>query len=104
MNIQPSQPIQPVYPKPEVPINLDAIRDRQLEKTKTEKTELTDTETLAVAKEVQEGKIEAYKAGAGVETEIQIDTQNYVKTLDKLEDYREISNNAKAKEAYGIFQ
>jgi len=108
--IQGTQPIgiQPVYPKPEVPVNLDDIRDKALEKAekadKTQKTELTDMETLAVAKEVQEGKIEAYKAGAGVEAEVQIDTQNYIKTLDTLEDYRELNNAVKAKEAYGAFQ
>jgi len=71
------KPTVPVKPElPEVP-----IKDRQ------EKTELTDMETLKVAKNVQEGKIDAYKAGAENANQIQksyntsedIDTTNSVK-------------------------
>lgn len=94
------QPIQPIYPKPEVPINLDVLRDKVLESQKEEqKTSLSTAETFKVANDVQEGKIEAYKAGA-VDIESG-NTDNYIKELNKLEDYQTLQKTVKAQQAYG---
>jgi hypothetical protein len=73
--------IMPVaQPKPTVPIKQELP---EAPKEKQEKTELSNIETLKVSKEVQEGKVEAYKAGAGYSNDDNSTVDNKIEIDDK---------------------
>jgi len=81
MKIQPTTPIpkhenvktEHEYPKPSIP--------QELNKQDTTKSSLTDAETLKLKVESTEDKIEAYKAGAGVESDNGVEQKKEYTTM-----------------------
>ena len=105
-SIQPTQPNTQPYPKPEIPVNLDKLR---------EKESLTDMETVAVKTKSTNDKIDAYIAGSDTEMHgnensnaVKYVNEVYAKdlhsniypsdeTLDKIQEYRDAQMQALAK-------
>ena len=88
-------------PKPTVPVEAKLPEERIYAKNeKREITELSDMATLKVSKEVQEGKIEAYKAGMENANQIQksYNTSEDIDTTNSVKMYMEFSQDVKKAE------
>jgi len=96
VNLDPSK-----QPAPEVPPNLEEIREKETaeKQVETEKTSLTNAETLAVKAKSTQDKIEAYKAGTDG-TEVKSEQQ---KTMDSVQEFKNIQEDIQEQKGHQTY-
>lgn len=96
VNLDPSK-----QPAPEVPPNLEEIREKEAaeKQVETEKTNLSNTETIALKAKSTQDKIDAYKAGmdgAEVKSEQQ-------KTMDSVQEFKNLQEDIQQQKGHQTY-